>query len=76
MIKKDSDYALGVKQPRNDRERGLHERARTQDLAVDCGLTWAPLPMLDKNDEPTTVQWPFCLPDNLASLKHSVWKVL
>ena len=56
------------KQLRNGRERGLHERVAKQDGGIKCRLQYAPLPMLDEDENPVTVQWPFCAPDDLEAL--------
>ena len=55
-------------QPRNDRERGLHERARKAKQGLDCKLQYAALPMVDRDGEPTVVSWPFLAPEDLAPL--------
>ena len=59
-------------EPRNARERGLHERVSKQDIGLDCRVQWFKIPMLNKKEQVKMIEWPFFLPHMLASLRSSV----
>ena len=61
---------MRIPQLRNSRERGLHERLRKRDLALDCPVREIPLPVRDKKGDVKTVQWPFVLPEDLVPWKY------
>ena len=52
---------------RNDREEGLHERARRMDVTLKADISTIKLPLKTSSDDPTVVweDWPMVLPHNM-----------
>ena len=56
----------GIHLPRNERERGVYQRAVKQGVSLPCRISYRAIPMKTSAEHDTLqmVEWPFLLPDD------------